>query len=248
MEPRSEAREFAALVKNAVILSREAEGGVDDIADKPPPPGVEPGEQNKSVIRVRPGPMHPSHRVTAVLAAALALAAVVSTAAAVTIFMASVVIAFAAGLSWFGFFIALNQLILLRSVAVIAVDERLVTITRRGIGGVQSTRYERSAIASVHTIISRLATSDEASIFDLVFLVRRQSELSMPGAPTPPPVAVREVVLDGREKAQLDWVAATLRRTLEVPEPPPAWPSRPNAPRWPMSLIRRIKKGRLRDS
>ncbi len=261
MEPRneplasqpSEARDFAELVRNAVATSRESEANVDAIAAQQPPPGVELSaasgdETGFPVIRIHPGPMHPSHLITAALVAALAVAALSATIATATVFRGSVWIAFAAVLGWFGFAIALHQLILLRSTALIAVDERFVTVTRHGLGGVQSARYERRTIISVHTVISGLATTDEATAFDLVFLLRQPSEPSRLDAPISPPMTVRRTVLDGRDKAQLDWVAATLRQKLGVTEPPPAWPALQGMPRWPMSVIRKMKRRRFGDT
>lgn len=261
MEPRneprapepSEAREFAELVRNAVVISRESEANLDAVADQQPPPGVElcaasGDETGFPAIRVHPGSMHPSHLITAALVAALAVAALSATIATVTVFRGSVWIAFAAVLGWFGFAVALHQLILLRSIALITMNERFVTITRRGLGGVQSARYERRAIVSVHAVISGLATTDEATVFDLVFQLRQLSEPSRLDAPISPPVTMRRIVLDGRDKTQLDWIAATLRQRLGVSEPLPAWPAPQGTPRWPMSVLRKMKRRRFGDT
>jgi len=239
--------EFESLVQSALDRSARERATADDVALESPPGDVlvtHVGDVTE--IRAEPGAMHFSEWMTAGLAGVLMLVAAIGSVVTALYFRDEFLVIIVVMTGWAAAAAAIHQFIHVRSPVVLRITPENLTVARRGLFGWRIDDHLRSSMDTIHVAISRLATSDESTSFDLLLTMR----LTRPGRVrgTTETYLHRAPLIECRCRSQVDWIAATLRRTFAVPAATKTTPSAINRPRWPKKILDRLREEPLKPS
>ncbi|MCE9589360.1 MAG: hypothetical protein K8S99_02420 [Planctomycetes bacterium] len=232
-----QAVQFAGLVDEArERLTREEQALREATTLPPVTPRILSSDQHHRNIRLITGEPHESDASTRTLTVAAFVLAMVATGLAVaTRRDGNLWMSFTAATAWLAFVMAWMRQHFVRAGVEIDIDDAGFTLGRRVLGRLWSTRYDRRDIAYIHVGISRLALTDEGTVFDLLLYLQPHASTNMARGS----VHDKIVLVESRHFDDLNWIGAVLRKQLSVEMPPIDHWVKPVHRRWPASVIRK---------
>lgn len=234
---KHQASQFAGLVDEARDrFTREAQALREATALPPATPRIFISDQYPRSIRLITGEPHGSDISTRLLIITAFALAVVSTGLVLKIRQnENLWLCITAATAWLAFVMSCVQYGFVRAEVMFDIDDTGFTLSRRLLGRLWSTRYDRRDIAYIHVSISGLALSDENTVFDLLLYLQPHASRNMARASAYDKV----VLVESRHVDDLNWISAVLRKELSIDMPPINHWMKPLRHRWPASVIRK---------